>query len=285
MSLHISAAPVLEPRTLAEALDLRAAHPEAMPLAGGTDVMVYLEGGVIDPPRFLNLWGIAELGGLSRTGDALRIGALVTHTDVVRSPDAQALAPALVEACRTVGAVQIQNRGTIGGNVVNASPAGDTLPVLLALDAEFELHSAARGQRRVPAAQFWQGYRRMDLAPDELLVAVHVPAPSPGDRTFFRKVGTRQAQSISKVVLGARVRLDAATGTVTEARIAYGSVAATPVRCPATEAALIGRRRGDLAAAADTVATEIRPIDDVRSTAEYRLAVAVRVLRGWLAAV
>jgi CO/xanthine dehydrogenase FAD-binding subunit len=280
MTLIVSAAPVLDPRDLGEALALRAAHPEAMPLAGGTDVMVYLEGGAIDPPRFLNLWGLTELGGITRTGDGLRIGALATHTDIVRNPDAQALAPALVEACRTVGAVQIQNRGTLGGNIVNASPAGDTLPVLLALDARFELHSAARGARRVPAATFWQGYRRMDLAPDELLVAVHLPSPASGDRTHFRKVGTRQAQSISKVVLGARVRFDGEV--VTEARVAFGSVAATPVRCPLTEAALVGRRHSDLASVADTVAMEIRPIDDVRSTAEYRLDVAVRVLRAWL---
>lgn len=280
MTLIVSESPVLDPRTLAEALRLRAAHPEAMPLAGGTDVMVYLEAGVIDPPRWLNLWRLNELRGLSRSGETLRIGALATHTDIGRNADAQALAPALVEACRTVGAAQIQNRGTLGGNIVNASPAGDTLPVLLALDAVFELHSAARGERRVPAAAFWQAYRKMDLAPDELLVAVHLPAPGAGDHTHYRKVGTRLAQAISKVVLGARVRLEA--GVVTEARVAYGSVAATPVRCPKTEAALVGRRAGDLAAAADQVAQDIRPIDDVRSTAEYRRDVAARVLRGWL---
>lgn len=280
MSLVVSRAPVLDPRSLAEALRLRAAHPEAMCLAGGTDVMVYLESGVIDPPRWLNLWGVAELRGLTRDGDMLRIGALTTHTDIVRDANAQALAPALVEACRTVGAAQIQNRGTLGGNVVNASPAGDTLPVLLALDAEFELHSAGRGGRRVAASAFWQAYRKMDLAPDELLVAVHLPAPHAADRTHYRKVGTRLAQSISKVVLGARVRIEG--GAVTDARIALGSVAATPVRCARTEASLLGRSVGELADAADQLAMDIKPIDDVRSTADYRRDVAGRVLRGWL---
>lgn len=281
MTLIVSRAPVLDPRSLSDALELRATHPEAMCLAGGTDVMVYLESGVINPPLWLNLWGVAELRGTSRDGDTLRIGALTTHADLGRDPGARSLAPALVEACRTVGAVQIQNRGTLGGNVVNASPAGDTLPVLLALDATFELQSTARGSRRVAACDFWQSYRKMDLAPDELLVAVHLPAPHPGDHTHFRKVGTRLAQSISKIVLGARVRVEA--GAVTEARVALGSVAATPVRCPRTEAALVGRTVGDLAEAADQIAADIQPIDDVRSTADYRRDVATRVLRGFLA--
>lgn len=284
MTLIVSQAPVLDPHTLDEALSLRAAHPEAMPLAGGTDVMVYLEAGVIDPPRFLNLWRVAAMRGLSATDDGgLRIGALTTHTDLVRSEAAQRIAPALVEACSTVGAVQIQNRGTLGGNIVNASPAGDTLPVLLALDAVFEVQSLHRGVRRVPAASFWQGYRKMDLAPDELLTAVLLPARNAGDHTHFRKVGTRLAQAISKVILGARVRFGE-DGVVTEARVAFGSVAPVPVRCPTVEAALIGRHTGALAEAADQVAADIKPIDDVRSTADYRREIAARVLRSWLAA-
>ena len=284
MSLIVSQAPVLDPHTLDEALALRASHPEAMPLAGGTDVMVYLEAGVIDPPRFLNLWRVAALRGISETGDGgLRIGALTTHTDLVRSEAARRVAPSLVEACSTVGAVQIQNRGTLGGNIVNASPAGDTLPVLLALDAVFELRSLHRGVRQVPAASFWRGYRKMDLAPDELLTAVHLPAASAGDHTHFRKVGTRLAQAISKVVLGARVRFE--RGVVTEARVAFGSVAPVPQRCPTVEAALTGRRAGALADAADAVARDIAPIDDIRSTADYRREIAARVLRSWLATI
>ncbi len=282
MTFVVSQSPVLMPRTLAEALVLRAAHPEALPLAGGTDVMVYLESGVLNPARFLNLWGLPGLSGITSTPDGgLRIGALTTHTDVARSAAVRAVAPILAEASATVGALQIQNRGTLGGNIVNASPAGDTLPVLLALDAVFELESAARGSRKVPASAFWLGYRKMDLAPDELLVAVHLPPRHPGDRTAFRKVGTRQAQSISKVILGLRVRIGD-NGAVTEARVAFGSVAATPVRASSVEAALLGRRGDDLSAVADAAGADIHPIDDVRSTAGYRRKVAINVLRSAL---
>lgn len=192
-----------------------------------------------------------------------------------------AAAPTLVEAARTVGARQIQNRGTLGGNIANASPAGDSMPVLLSLDAELELASAARGVRRVALAAFYRGYKRVDLAGDELIVAVWLPKRDANDRVHFRKVGTRMAQSISKVVLGARVRIEG--GVVTEARIGWGSVAATPVRSRAVEAALVGRAVDPGAAA--KVRDDITPIDDVRSTAGYRLAVAERVLRRWLASI
>ena len=287
MTMISSAAPVLQPRTVAEAVDLRTRHPEAVVIAGGTDIMVYLESGTLNPPAFLNLRGVAALRGVERDGDGgVRIGALTTHTDLIRSPLLAAY-PALTEACRTVGAVQIQNRGTLGGNIVNASPAGDTLPVLLALDAEFLLTGPA-GTRTVPAAAFWTGYRRMDLARDELLTAILLPAPHPDDRAHFRKVGTRQAQSISKVVLGARLRLTG--GVVSEARVAFGSVGPVPLRCPRTEEALIGAAlsgadlSADLAAAlAAALAADIAPIDDVRSTAAYRRAVALRTLQGFLA--
>lgn len=282
MSLIVSTAPVLTPRTLDEALALRAAHPDAVPLAGGTDLMVYLESGALDPPRFLNLWGLPGLADVVRTPEGgLSIGALATHTDLVRSAEVRAVAPILAEACATVGALQIQNRGTLGGNIVNASPAGDTLPVLLALDATFTVQSAARGRREVRADAFWRGYRKMELAPDELLVEIRLPARHPGDRTAFRKVGTRQAQSISKVMLGLRIRVDA-DDRVAEARVAFGSVAATPVRAHQVEQALLGRPADDLGAEADLAMVDIRPIDDVRSTADYRRTVAVNILRSAL---
>ena len=293
MTMISSVAPVLQPRTVAEAVDLRARHPEAVVIAGGTDIMVYLESGTLNPPVFLNLWRVTGLRGVEQRADSpqggIRIGALTTHTDLIRSPLLAAY-PALTEACRTVGAIQIQNRGTLGGNIVNASPAGDTLPVLLALDAEFLLTGPA-GTRRVPAAAFWLGYRRMDLARDELLTAVLLPAPHPDDRTHFRKVGTRQAQSISKVVLGARLRLTGGVSgrIISEARVAFGSVGPVPLRCPHTEAALTGAA-ADLstaafaAALAAALAADIVPIDDVRSTAAYRRAVALRTLHSFLVA-
>ncbi|MDP2316575.1 MAG: xanthine dehydrogenase family protein subunit M [Pseudomonadota bacterium] len=264
-------APVHRVSTLAEALAQRAAHPDATVLAGGTDLMVFLELGSVNPPAILDLWGCTELRGISEDGHTL--GALSTWTDVARHP---ALPAALRDCARTVGAPQIQNRGTIGGNIVNASPAGDSLPMWLAMDAQFELASV-RGVRQVPASAFWLGYRKTALAADELLTRVHL-RPHADDRLHYRKVGTRLAQAISKVVLGARLRV--VDGVVTEARVALGSVAPTPIRAHHVEAALVGRPLD--AAAADAVAHDIAPIDDIRSTADYRRTVAANVIRAWL---
>lgn len=267
-----SHAPVLDPKTLDEALQMRADHPRAQPIAGGTDLMVSIEGGVDTPVQVLNLWGIDALGGIQDGASGLRIGALATWTQIGQSPLCQAHAPALVEAAQTVGARQIQNRGTIGGNIANASPAGDSLPVLLALDAVVEVASL-RGTRRIAMNDLYTGYRKLALAPDELIVAVHLPHIHPGDRQHYRKVGTRMAQSISKVMLGARVRLDG--DTVVEARIAFGSIAATPIRITAIEAAMVGKSIDPNVA--DQL--KIQPIDDIRSTAAYRNAVARKILR------
>ncbi len=275
--MKTSTGPVHIPRDLAHALELRAAHPEAMPLAGCTDVMVFIEAGAIDPPEFLDLWGLDELRGIDATDGGLSIGALVTYSELIESAEVNALAPILVEASRTCGAKQIQNRGTLGGNIANASPAGDTLPVLLALDAEVELVST-QGSRRVRLDALYTGYRQLALEPDELITRVHLPAPHAADKTHYRKVGTRLAQAISKVVLGARVRIE--DGLVTDARIAFGSVAATPIRCATVESALLGKPVDP--AAADRVLDDIAPIDDIRSTADYRRSVSRRILRTWL---
>ena len=276
--MKTSQAPVHTPRDLAHALELRAAEPSAMPLAGCTDVMVFIEAGAIDPPAFLDLWGLDELRGIEATDDALWIGALTTYTELVECALAASWAPTLAEAARTCGAKQIQNRGTFGGNIANASPAGDSLPVLLSLDAEVELASAARGRRLVPLAELYTGYRQLAAAPDELITRIRVPRPHAADRMHYRKAGTRLAQAISKVVLGARVRIE--DGVVTDARVALGSVAATPIRCPTVEAALVGKPVDP--SAADRVADDIAPIDDIRSTADYRNSVSRRILRTWL---
>ena len=209
-------------------------------------------------------------------GGALVIGALTTYTELRRSGVVLTRLPALAEAAATIGAAQIQNRGTLGGNIVNASPAGDTLPLLLATDAVFEV-GGARGERTVAAAAFWPAYRKTALAEDELLLRVRIPLPA-GRRMRFRKVGTRRAQAISKVVMALAWRADA--GAWHDVRLALGSVAATPIRAAATEAILegapVGEATADLAAA--TLAAELNPIDDVRSTAEYRRMVSARVL-------
>src|SRR6185436_17898729 len=273
--------PVSSPGDLAEAYAILAEAP-TRPIAGGTDLMVALTGELGDPPdRVVDLWRLDELRGIALDGDVVSLGALTTYTDIRRSAVCREHLPVLVEAAATIGAAQIQNRGTIGGNVVNASPAGDTLPVLLAADASFVLGSA-RGERVVPAGEFWPAYRRTALASDELLLRVRIPLLA-GRELRFRKVGTRRAQSISKVVIALGWR-DAGPATPgapwTDVRLALGSVAPTPIRAAATEAVLEGRppvpETADLAA--ETLAGELAPIDDVRSTAEYRRLVAARVL-------
>ena len=276
--------PVVSPRGLAEAYAILADGP-ARPIAGGTDLMVALTGEVGDPPeRILNLWQLDELRGIVLDGDAVSLGALTTYTEIRRSPVCREHLPVLVDAAATIGAAQIQNRGTLGGNVVNASPAGDTLPVMLVADASFVLGSA-RGERVVPASAFWPAYRRTALAPDELLLRIRIPLLAMREMRF-RKVGTRRAQSISKVVVALGWRdpnLAAPLGPSapwTDVRLALGSVAAVPIRASATEAVMEGRppspETADLAA--ETLAAELHPIDDVRSTAEYRRLVAARVL-------
>ena len=212
------------------------------------------------------IWACTELREIAVRNDVLSIGALSTYTDVVRSPDANQRVPMLVSASRLVGGPQIQNRGTIGGNVANASPAGDTLPVLAVMGAIVVLRSA-KAERRVNFNEFYTGYRASVRKPDELIVAIEIPALQGAQ--WFRKVGTRAAQAISKVVIAA-VRAPVP-------KIAFGSMAATVVRVPQTEQALAGGASID--DAVKVLESEIKPIDDIRSTAEYRLRVASNLVR------
>lgn len=241
--------------------------------------MVQIAGEIGEPPDgVLDIWALDELRGIAVEDGALVIGALTTYTELRRSPVVAEVLPALADAAATIGAAQIQNRGTIGGNVVNASPAGDTLPLLLATDAVMVLAST-RGERDVAAAEFWPAYRTTARADDELLVRIRVPLVARRE-VRFRKVGTRRAQAISKVVMALAWRTDEGAAEWRDVRLALGSVAATTIRVPAAEAALEGAppTRETAAAAADAVAASITPIDDVRSTADYRRAVAGRVL-------
>jgi CO/xanthine dehydrogenase FAD-binding subunit len=265
----LSALTLREPRTLREALRLLRDEGPLTPLAGCTDVFVQINFGTLRAKDFLDLSRLASLRRIREEDGRLVIGALATYTDLIRSSLVRRRLPMLAAAAREVGGPQIQHRGTIGGNVVNGSPAGDALPVLAAAEATLVLAST-HGVRRVPFTSFYTGYRTSVLRPEELLVAIEV-APVEG-RQWFRKVGTRAAQAISKVVMAA-VR----DGTP---RIALGSVAPTVVRLPRTEAALAAG--ADIAAARRVLAEEIRPIDDLRSTARYRLRVAANLLeRFW----
>jgi CO/xanthine dehydrogenase FAD-binding subunit len=267
----------LSPTRLADAYAILAEGP-IRPIAGGTDLMVGLAAETVEPPdRVLDLWTLEELRGVREDGDDLVVGALTTWAELRRSAVVRDRLPALAEAAATIGAAQIQARGTIGGNAVNASPAGDSLPVLLAADAIVEV-GGPRGERSVAAADFWPAYRRTALATDELLLRIRFPALT-GRQVRFRKVGTRRAQAISKVVLAVGWR-PAADGAWQDVRVALGSVAATPVRVRAAEAALEGRRPDPdvVIAAAAALEAGITPIDDVRSTAAYRRAVSGRIL-------
>jgi xanthine dehydrogenase small subunit len=235
-----------------------------VPLAGCTDLYVGFHFGSVKEGRFLDLSSLRALRGIRLSGGTLAIGALTTYTELVRSPLVRRRLPMLVAASREVGSAQIQNRGTLGGNVANASPAGDTLPVLAVAEAEVVLASAG-GERRVPFGSFYSGYRQTVMRPDELIVAIEFP-PLAG-RQWFRKVGTRAAQAISKVVMA---------GLRSGPRVALGSVAPTVVRLPRTEAVLAAG--GSLADAQAALQDEIRPIDDLRSTAAYRRRVSANLL-------
>ncbi len=270
--------PVAVPSRLVEAYALLAAAPH-VPIAGGTDLMVRITGEIGEPPtQLLDVSRLRELEGIGLESGGLVIGARATYTDIRRSALCREHLPALVEAAATIGAAQIQNRGTLGGNIGNASPAGDILPILLATDAVIVVGSA-RGERPIPATGFFLAYRNTALAPDELILRVRIPLP-PGRETRFRKVGTRRAQAISKVVMAISWRDHGPSGGWSDVRVALGSVAATPIRAAATEAVLEGSRPSTEVAdrAAETLAGELSPIDDVRSTAGYRRTVAARIL-------
>ncbi len=269
---------VQSPTTLAEAYAALSRRDRPITiLAGGTDLMVLMNAHMLDAAEFLDIWRVDELRGIDDDGDALRIGALTTYTQLIKSELIRKDVPSLVDASRTIGAIQIQNRGTIGGNIVNASPAGDSLPVLAAYDAEVEVGSA-RGTRRVPFNQFYTGYRRTVLEPDELVVAVRIPKLKEGERDFFWKVGTRRAQAISKTVMAAKARIiDGRIGSIS---IGVGSVAPTVIRVPETERLLSGAKLTPetIEAARRAIAQEIAPITDLRSTEHYRRTVTGNVL-------
>ncbi|MCU1276776.1 MAG: molybdopterin dehydrogenase FAD-binding protein [bacterium] len=263
---------VLRPRQLKDALMmLRVAADEGRPLvpmAGGTDLFVTLNAGQKPAARYLDLWRLDKLRGVDSDGKrGLRFGGLATYSDCIESRAVHKRLPILVAASRQVGGVQIQNRGTLAGNIENGSPAADGVPVLMAADATVVLRSLD-DERRVPLAEYYTGYRKTVRRPDELIVRIDVDVPDGAQR--FDKVGTRAAQAISKVVM-------AAIGH----RVAFGSVAPVIVRAHKLEAYVAAGGR-DVAEAQRLVAEDVTPIDDVRSTAEYRRRVVANLIASWL---
>ena len=266
------------PRDLTETLDRMAKEPGVWkPFAGGTDLMVLLEAGKLPRKKFLNIWNLAELRGIETSADHVTLGALTTYTEVRRHEILAREFPLLCRAATETGSVATQNRGTLGGNIANASPAADSPPALLVYDAEIEIVSAS-GVRWIPYQQFHSGYKQMDLQPAELIRRVRVPRNKKAWRQYFRKVGARRAQAISKVCFAAAARMD--PGGIGDVRIVLGSVAPTALRAVRTEEVLRGQRPEPaiLKVAQEALAREIAPIDDIRSTLRYRRTVARNLL-------
>jgi CO/xanthine dehydrogenase FAD-binding subunit len=250
---------------------------EWKPFAGGTDLMVLLEAGKLPHRKFLSIWKLPELRGISVTPAHVTLNALTTYSEIRRHELLAREFPLLCRAAAETGSVATQNRGTLGGNIANASPAADSPPALLVYDAELEILSAS-GARWVPYHGFWKGYKQIAMRGDELIRAIRVPRNHSLSKQFYRKVGTRRAQAISKVCFAGAAQMDA--GRVVDVRIALGSVAPTVLRATETEKILRGEKPGPAAlrAAQETLAREIAPIDDIRSTARYRLRVAQNLL-------
>lgn len=258
---------MVTPSNLDEAL---ARLPEWRPFAGGTDLMVLFEAGKLRHTRFMNIWPLAELKGIEVTPDHITLGALTTYTEVQRDAVLRREFPMLCRAAAETGGIAIQNRGTLGGNIANASPAADAPPALLAYGAEIELTSRG-GSRWISYDGFHTGYKQMDLRPGELLTRIRLTRDQEGDAVhYYRKVGTRKAQAISKICFAGYARSQ--NGGVKEVRIALGSVAPTVIRCRRAEALVMGQPVDG------GILDDISPIDDMRSTLEYRARVTANLL-------
>ena len=274
---------VLRPATAAEAVKAYARAKHAVPFAGGTDFMVGWNMGAFNGKTVLDLWNIAEWRQIRKMKYGLRIGALVTHAQLQAHPIARKEFPLLVQACATVGAAQIQNRGTIGGNIANASPAGDSFPPLAVYEAKIHVISKA-GRRVVPFLHIFVGVKKTTLMPGELIEAVELPfLPRRPNRQMFRKIGQRAAQTISKTVAAAVLFLKK-DGAVEDLRVAFGSVAPTVRRLKSVESVSHGRPLTPevIEEVCALIDQDISPIDDIRSTREYRLRVSQNLLRFFL---
>ena len=282
MRAYVPGYQLTTPASLNDALALISNEPGVWkPFAGGTDLMVLLEAGKLPHRNYVNIWPLHELRGIEITDQHVTLGALTTYTEIQANDVLQREFPMLCQAASETGGLAIQNRGTVGGNIVNASPAADSPPALLAYDAEIELVSSS-GLRSISYDRFHKGYKQMNIRPDELLSRIRLPRNTAGVKHYYRKVGTRKAQAISKVCFAGVMRM---AGTrVADVRVVLGSVAPVVLRCKQTEDAIRGKALADdtVKLARETLLREITPIDDVRSTAAYRLRVAANLLVDFL---
>jgi CO/xanthine dehydrogenase FAD-binding subunit len=273
---------LIAPGKLDAVLEMLAAEPgKWTPIAGGTELMVAFAAGRLNAPRLVSLWGIGDLRFIEANRGSVAIGAATTFLELRKDATIARDLPLLARAAGWIGSVANQSRATLGGNLVNGSPAADSSPALLAYDAEIEMISV-RGRRRIKYAEFHTGYKRNVLAADELIYAIHLPRRFGGHRQYLRKVGTRRAMAIAKVALGATVLME--NGAMREVRLGAASLAPFPSRLKATEAALEGQSltAETQKAARAALAGEVKPIDDIRSTAEYRKRVALNLLDEFL---
>lgn len=272
---------LLAPNEIGHALDLMASQPgEWKPFAGGTDLMVLLEQGKLTQRKFLSIARLRDLQGIAVSGSHVEIGALTTYTQLQRNSVLREEFPLLCRAASETGSIANQNRGTLGGNIANASPAADSPPALLVYDAELELISK-RGSRWVPYIRFHTGYKQMEMGPEEIISRIRLPRIDKQRRQYYRKVGPRKAQAISKVCFAASVEV--VDGEIIDIRIALGSVAPTVLRCVKTEALLLkstGSSR--IKDAQEQLAAEMSPVDDFRSNAKYRTRAAQNLLAEFL---
>lgn len=273
---------VIRPRSAGEAVKAYGRDPNAVPFAGGTDIMVLWNLGLLNGRTILDLSALREWSRIRKVGNGIKVGSLATHSQIQQDPLLRRSFPLLVEACAVVGAVQIQNRGTIGGNIANASPAGDTFPALAVYEARVHAVSAA-GKRAIPFGRIFAGVKKTTLNESELIESVELPFIERPSRSLFRKVGTRSAQAISKTVVAGLLWLDA-DRKVRELRFAVGSLATTVRRLRKTEEAVRGKRLTPdvIEEACARLSDDVSPIDDIRSTAEYRITATRNILRRFL---
>lgn len=272
---------LVTPDTLPDVLELLSSEQGWRPIAGGTDLMVLFNAGKLPHRKLVSIRHLPELKRIDVTDHSVILGSAVTYTQVRNHTLLQTEFPMLCSAASWTGGIANQNRGTLGGNIANASPAADSAPVLLAYDAQLHLNSL-RGVRTLPYNTFHLGYKLCDLTPDELIIAIELPRPAAGGAHYARKVGPRKAQAIAKVCIAAHAQCD--HGILSQLRLALGSVAPTPLRCEKTEAALVGRPLDSrlLSDAQDALRAEISPISDLRSTEWYRTQVSINLLTAFL---
>jgi CO/xanthine dehydrogenase FAD-binding subunit len=272
------------PRTLSDALDLLSQSENWRPIAGGTDLMVLFNAGKLPFRRLVSIQDLAELRDIEILDATVIVGAAVTYSEIRSHPVLQSEFPLLCQAASWTGGTATQNRGTLGGNIANASPAADSAPMLLVYDAEIELTST-RGVRWLPYTNFHIAYKTVQMEPNELITRIRLRRPARNLLQYARKIGTRKAQAISKVCFASACECD--NGALHNVRIAVGSVAPTPLRCFQTENILEDRllTAHVIAEAKQVLCREIRPITDIRSSSRYRSQVTMNLLGEFLGAI